>query len=339
MQQYRISCPPSDMEKKERVKCILETFDEWVSCEALGLLVTIFGGDVKKLLSSNNKVIWLKEQFIDVWDYRKKQRCAITERGEVARWLLRSEQIVNDHSKQIFDAAEQLGLIGTESSCYMDADYVLALGGARLSNLRRCELAERTSKRLEQCGNIVALSAMRPISDSERAGYIDTYAPMAKTEYDAICTAMSIVFKNIQDWTERRSDNTNINLSHAVRHFRTGSEVDKPAYYAIAAPSSEASRRANSHDCFEFFFNEFNVAAHSKIINCTSQIYCPYQQVRSLFFAIEYMVEFDTIGFSQSFVNSEGSLINNSFSEPINYLQEIKATIDAMYDFIVKYAN
>lgn len=88
-----------------------------------------------------------------------------------------------------------------------------------------------------------------------------------------------------------------------------------------------------------YFFEKFAIPPHAKIINCTSQIYCTYQQVRALSFAIKYDVEFDTIGFPFSQNNASSSATSRQLSEPVNYLQEIKGTIDAMNDFVDEFCR
>lgn len=329
----RINCPPSALSKPERIEAIVQEFDRWISTEELLRLIAVFGGDAAALegRSPIEKIRWMKS-FVRVWDYRKKQASAMTKEGEAARWLLENDEIAAENEALVYEAARKLGLIGTSRSVFDRADYVLPLGGARLSNLRRCQLARDTVDRISGRTTVVALSGMRPISESERTGYIDTYAPDAVTEFDAISTGMQIAFALKDGFDDEVTDSTNPNFCATIRRFRetrSGSEL-----YAVAAPSTVAARRANSADCFTYLFEKFAVPPHAKIINCTSQIYCTYQQVRALSFAIKYDVEFDTIGFPFAQNSAEPSQSGSAWSEPVNYLQEIKGTIDAMNDFV-----
>ena len=337
MRIVRILCPASNLSKNERILNIINNFSNWINTDEFKELIYIFGGHYLPQYNTIDQICWLKEEFIDVWDYRKRQREALTKEGEAARWLLKNDNLIDKNRTIIYDAAKILGLIGNRNTIYSNADYILPLGGARMSNLRRCELANQQLQTLQNHTKIVALSGMRPISDSERKGFIDTYAPNATTEYDAICCGMKKAFKNIYGSEDELQENSNPNLSYAIKHFLIKGEQNYEAY-ALAAPSTDPSRRANSADCFKFFFQKFHVKKHSKIINCTSEIYCPYQQVRSLSFAIDYQVEFDTIGFPFYLNNVVFDENNQQLSEPVNYLQEMKATIDAMYDFIKHYS-
>lgn len=141
----RINCPPSDLSRSERIDAIVNEFNRWISTSELIQLVGTFGGDTASLISCSpiEKIKWMKS-FVSVWDYRKKQSSALTKEGEAARWLLKNDEIVACNEELIYTAAKKLGLIGTKQSVFNHADYVLPLGGARLSNLRRCQLA--TSK-------------------------------------------------------------------------------------------------------------------------------------------------------------------------------------------------
>lgn len=318
----RILCPKVGMTKQERIDAVLIEFDRWVRREAMLELIRAFGGDPFQLNqgSAVDALRYLKS-FAVVWDYRKKQSFAATKEGEAARWLLKADESTVGKETLVYHAAEELGLIGTERTVFETADYVLPLGGARLSNLYRCQAARSVVDQLKGQTKVVALSGMRPISETEREGYVDTYAPRANTEFDAISAGMCCAFGISDCYEDLVEPNKNPNLCATVRHF---SETYRgSALYALAAPSSVPERRANSADCFHDFFRRFSVPEGAKLINCTSQIYCTYQHVRALAFAIEYGVEFDTIGF-----HGDGAL-----SQPVNYLQEIKSTIDAMNDF------
>ena len=338
MNTLKIICPDSYLSFQERISQIIDSFGQWITSDSFIELLQLFGANYPDNATNIDKIKWLKNDFIDIWDYRKKQREALTKEGEAARWLLTNDSLLSENSTIIYNAATKLGLIGIDTSIFTAPDYILPLGGARMSNLRRCELAQKESLKFNNTATVVALSGMRPLSETEYKGYIDTYAPQALTEYDAICCGMKKAFDIICNYDEEKYENSNINLSYAIRSF-TDTDNKPTNLYALAAPSTDPTRRSNSADCFKFFFEKFNIKEHSKIINCTSQIYCTYQQVRSLFFALDYNVEFDTIGFPYVLNNVSTTQNDQQLAEPVNYLQEIKATVDAMYDFIMKYCN
>lgn len=336
MENNRIICPDAHLPRKERIESVVKEFDKWILDPYFIELVKRFGGTMDVSASAVDRVKWLKEEFVDTWDYRKRQKSAMTKEGEAARWLLKNNEQIAEQKTIIYKAAESLGLIGTAQTVFTRPEYYLPLGGARMSNLRRCEIAKKETDRIGNPASIVALAGMRPISESERNGYIDTYAPDAVTEYDAIIEGMKHAFFPLKQVKEQHMEAENPNMSYDIREFENEDRKEL-TFYTVAAPSTVPERRANSADCFKFFFETFDIPKYAKLVNCTSQIYCSYQQVRALFFAIDYDVEFDTIGFP--FVLNNVTIDENShqLSEPVNYLQEMKSTIDAMYDFVNQY--
>lgn len=329
----RILCPDAHLPKQARVDAVLSEFERWITTESLMDLVRAFGGSAEVLEAGTTieKISWLRS-FVTVWDYRQKQTAAATKEGEAARWLLKTDESVLGKEGLIHRAAEQLGMIGTTETVVSQPDYVLPLGGARLSNLYRCQAARDVAERLEHPVRVVALSGMRPISQTEREGYVDSYAPEAVTEFDAISMGMCRAFSVAECYEDTVEPSENPNLRATVRQFAEGYRGNE--LYAVAAPSSAPERRANSADCFRYFFRRFSVPEGAKLINCTSPIYCTYQQVRALSFAIRYGVEFDTIGFAQL-----EALPSSGVSQPVNYLQEIKGTVDAMNDFVAEFVG
>ncbi len=329
--EVRILCPAADRPREERIRAILAEFDRWMSAPSLPELVQAFGGTTERLETGDTveKLRWF-QSFAEVWNYRKKQAAATTEEGEAARWLLRQESELAGKEALVLRAAGELGLLGTERTVFDRADYILPLGGACMSNLYRCQAARETVDALHMPVQVVALSGMRPISHTERQGCVDTYAPNAVTEFDAISQGMCRAF-GIAPWYQDQVERSeNLNCSATVRQF--SEKYRGSRLCAVAAPSSVPERRANSADCFHDFFHRFAVPKGAKLINCTSQIYCPYQQVRALSLAVKYGVEFDTIGFREKSVT-----VSPGLRQPVNYLQEIKGTVDAMNDFVTEF--
>ena len=338
METLRIICPDSHFSRSERIALTIREFDKWVSDEHFVELVSRFGGTLNLQLSAVDKIKWLKESFTDIWDYRKKQKNAKTREGEAARWLLQNNEQVAKHQDFIYETARRLGLIGTNTTLFEKPDYYLPLGGARMSNLRRCELAAQHVSHLNHPVTVVALSGMRPIAESERKNCMDTYAPDAVTEYDAMIESMKQAFSPLVLCKTEHREADNPNLTYYIKEFSCTAYRDS-RFFTVAAPSTVPERRANSADCFTFFFDNFNIPKHSRLVNCTGQIYCTYQQVRALFLAIDHEVEFDTIGFPFHLNEANADAHSHTLAEPVNYLQEIKATIDAMYDFVLCYSK
>ncbi len=332
----RITCPPSELPKTVRIEYIYNDFEKWIRSEAMNRLVCLYNSGVypTSQLPFKDYVCWLKDFASKHWDYRKMQKDATTKEGEAARWLLQNDAFAEENKDKIYEAATTLGLIGVSTPLVDNPDYILPLGGARLSNLRRAELARQTVDKYNLKTKVVALSTYRPIAYTERTS-IDSYAPGAQFEFDAIVSGMDSAFemKGAYSIKNRIFDNANENYGICTfdREYK-GSKL-----YALAAPSTLPDvRRANSADCFEFFFKNFDIKEGSRLINCTSQIYCTYQHVRALSLAVKHNVVFDTIGFP-FFLNEIKTSNESVLSKPVSYLQESKATIDAICDFIQEF--
>lgn len=325
----RLPCPAAELPRSDRLAAILQTFEGWITDDAFTALMEAFGGDPTILRGDTPAKLRRLQTFTPVWDYRKRQTAATTREGEAARWLLQNDDAAQRHHHLIIQASQRLGLIGTDTPLRDEADFLLPLGGARMANLRRCELARQTRDSLRRQPPVAALSGMRPLSDTERRGYIDTYAPAAATEFDAITRGMALAFGVPEDYRDTHYPGPPPHGSGVIRSFQQGGGL-----FALAAPSADPARRADSADCFRFFFRQFPLPEHAALVNCTSQLYCTYQQVRSLAFAVEEGVFMDTIGFPYTLNEAHPAPDAPQYNQAVNYLQEIKATVDAMNDFL-----
>lgn len=316
----------------EKICFLYRKIFEWIKSKELSKIVRSFGGELPETNDISDLVKWLSE-FSERWDYRKNQKNILDNKTkEAARWLVSSEYITNEQVKYVNEAITVLGLRGITRPMLSDYDYVVALGGARMSCLLRPQYA---SEILREFGlnsqAVVMLSGMRPISETEREA-TDTYAPGAATEYDLMNRGAELAFELGIGYQEERYDDENMNKSWAVRTYK-GTEFSYPIL-SIAAPSSEPDkRRANSVDTFKFFFERYSVAQNAKILFITSEIYVPYQQLEAIrTLAIPYGVAVETIGFP-----NEWSGQMHGMREAGNYLQEIRSTIQAIERFINMY--
>lgn len=317
MSRYRINCPPSYYSRSERIMFINEQIDSWITSEPFNDLVAIFGAAMPKVSGLDSKLSWANE-FVNIWDYRRIQS------GGGERWTIKEEARTGKYISQIMQAVEELGLKNVTEPFFIP-DYLLPLGGARKANLARCLTAKRVSDLEEGRKHIVvALSGMRPINEIE-IPYIQGYAPEAKTEFDAIGCGLEKAFSLIRnDYLERNVSNKNPNLSWAIRQYP--SHQKNVEIWSLAAPSSDESRRANSLDTFIFFLETFKILKGTKILLITSCVYVPFQEMKFMKLAIDHGFEIDCIG-SDIDYNGPSVLIAE------NYLQEVKATINAFYSF------
>ena len=266
---------------------------------------------------------WLYN-FASVWDFRKKQ----SNGGE--RWTIFDEPFVEENRDIIMSNVEQLGLI-KKISPEFEPDYILPLGGARMSNLDRPNMAKYVMEKNDwKKKTIVALSGTRPLSEIEMP-YIKTYSPSAKSEFEAICGGLERAFGLKPLYTEQIFAENNINSQACIRKY--DEEYLDSCIYSIAAPSSEPDkRRANSYDTFVYFLEKFNIKEHDKLLLITSSIYVPFQLLKFMGLALECAIDVDCIC-------ADSVMKDLQLSKPSNYLQEIKSTIDAIYSLKQTYFN
>ncbi len=306
--ELRIKCPEIDISKDQRVEQLFCDISSWLFSNELSTLVELFGGKIDKKMPLKALIEYLND-FVEIWDYRKIQANG----GE--RWNIYDDEFVEKNSSNIMNAVKKLGLKDITDPI-ISPDYILPLGGARMTNLIRPQYAKVISDRnslRKHC--VVALGGMRPINNIEKEA-INTYAPNAVTEYDAICAGLEQAFLLDQGkHNEESYENDNVNLSWAIRNY------DGTDCYVVAAPSTSPNRRANSMDTFEFFLNKFDVKKGEKVLLVTSCIYVPFQFLKFMEIAIEKNLVIDCVGTPYN---------SNNVLKPSNYLQEIKATINAI---------
>lgn len=322
-----LQCPPIG---EDRVSLVYERIDSWARSNALSRLVKEFGSDIPSALDTKALIEWLLD-FSERWDFRKMQREAATkDTGEAARWLLDDSKVTPEQKDTIEESAKALGLIGVNEPIEDSYDYVLILGGARLSCLLRPKLAAYIvqDKRMEPKA-VVALGSARPVSDSERDA-TDSYAQGAATEYDLINKGCEAFFKLETDYTEDHFDSPdNPNSSWKIRNYKVA-EASYPLV-SMSAPSLEPDkRRANSADTYVFCFSKLNIEPGASLLLVTSEIYVPFQQleaVRTL--ALPRGIRVETVGFPASW----GGTVQG-MSGPTNYLQEIRSAIQSADRFV-----
>ncbi|MBU0455434.1 MAG: hypothetical protein KKA99_01425 [Gammaproteobacteria bacterium] len=322
-----LKCPPIEEDRVSSVHAAIET---WVRSSALSQLIDSFGSKVPNELDLDSLVTWLLN-FSEQWDFRRLQQEAVAKDiGEGARWLLNDSHLTPRQQNLIEDSAKIIGLIGISEPTRQSYDYVLVLGGARLSCLLRPRLAAKMMKeRHIQPKAIVLLASSRPVADSEREA-TDTYALNAVDEFDLLNAGAEMSFQIIRDFTEEHYDDPiNVNRNWVIRRYSITMKL--PPIVSMSAPSSEPDkRRANSADTYEFFFSKFNVSPGSSLLLVTSQIYVPYQQleaIRTLALPRDVIVE--TVGFPPVW---GGKL--QGMTGPSNYLQEIRSTIQSAHRFL-----
>ena len=313
----RITCPDINLPKEARLEDLFSQIGRWIYSPQLASLVSLFGesAPVRQSGSLQGDLAFLHE-FAKQWDFRKGRE----------RWAVTDEAFVQAHAEQILDCAAGLGLTSITEPA-ISPDYLLPLGGARLSNMVRPAAARKIIDHHAISGKkVIALSGTRPISDAERP-YTDEYAPNAATEYDAINKGLERAFP-VDSYHETLTESENLNLCSAIRVY--DARYRDCEILSLAAPSSEPEkRRANSYDTFRFLLDTFSISRGDKLLLITSCIYVPFQLLKFMDLAIEDGFEVDCVGAD---VYDRGK-----FSKPSNYLQEIKSTIDASFELGKRY--
>ena len=307
----RITCPGTKCSKDERVSGLMDSCFKWLYSDALRNLISLYNGAelAEKIGYDRATDIEALHEFVKRWDFRNGKE----------RWTVEDEKFVLDNKDYIMEQAQALGLVGIVTP-QTEPDFIIPLGGARKSNYVRPMMAKVVIDKYGYTDKtIVALSGTRPIAEAEKP-YVDTYAPNAITEYDAISAGLEQTF-GLKKFTENAENNSNINLCSAVRKYRK--RYKGSAIYSLAAPSPDPGRRANSYDTFEFLLKHFNIGHGDKLLLVTSCIYVPFQYLKFMKLAIAGEFEVDCIGSDVA--------DNTALSKTSNYLQEIKGTVDAIY--------
>jgi hypothetical protein len=315
----------------------------WITSPWLTDLVTMFDGE-KTFQGNLDEFLEALELFSDRWDFRRiaRERGLLSDeklRHELgsARWLSASTGLPEYMDARILKAAKQLGLVESQPPAQLSYDYIVVLGGARLSCQLRPLLAADIIRSGVHANKIALLGSARPVTDSERDA-TDTYAPGAVDEFDLIVAGAQEQFalERSTFHEDRNDDQDQPNLRWIVRRYQTSFDRRPFDILAISAPSSDpAHRRANSADTIRFLLDKENVQPGNRLLLITSQIYVPYVQLEALrTVALPAKVFVETIGFP-----SDRMPLLQGLSNPNHYLQEIRSAIQAARRFCQTYAE
>jgi len=312
-----LKCPKYSLDKAKRIDQLLTNCKEWIYSEHLLELIHLFdkeGGMDNYGNNFKDDLIKL-HTFVQRWDYRKGQE----------RWTVQDDSFIEENESIILNSAKGLDLRDHVRPS-VEAEYILPLGGARRANYVRPLMAKKVLNEFNwRDKTIVALAGTRPINEIEKP-FINDYAPYAATEYEAICSGVEKAFE-VSRYDEIEHDDDNINSKSAVRQYESNGNE---RIYCLAAPSSDPLvRRANSYDTFQFFLQTFGIKKEDRLLLVTSCIYVPFQLLKFMMLAIENGFEVDCIG--------ADPIDGYTLSKTSNYLQEIKGTVDAIYELTMHY--
>ncbi len=366
----RIKCPDSGLDKNERIIGLFDGIQEWLDSNAMKELVDLYGGMSAAFngLGLKDKVDRLHRFACDNWDYRRQQREQNgMSGGLLERQKMREETFASEHSEIIMDAAVELGLVDITEPVRRP-DFILPLGGARLTNYFRPLMARKV---IDGYGwkdtdiQVVALTGTRVLTDTDFPYLLEyekqnntnmalehiglelpeyderfvyrtesgqkVYQLKVMTEFDAMNMGLEKAFGVSANCSGVYFRNENVYLDSEIRRYKD--KYGQCSLYSMVASSSDPeNRRANSMDTFEGFVSAFDVKECDRLLLVTSTIYVPFQSLKFYKLGIEGGFDVDCIGVDDSI---EGS----RFSNATNYMQETKATIDAIYGLSEMYSE
>jgi hypothetical protein len=150
---YEIKCPENNIDVDKRIELLFETIDKYISSQPFRDLVLLFGGIDYTNLSLKEKINYLSE-FVKVWDYRNSNE----------RWVIKNNDFIDSNKELIRKLITELNLVNTRP-LENKPDYILVLGGARWSNLKRPNKAKKV---FDECNGepiVVALTCDRRINE------------------------------------------------------------------------------------------------------------------------------------------------------------------------------
>ncbi len=320
---------------------IRRKIEAWIGSVWFRDLLDLFHANIV-LEDALDGVLKRLDAFSDRWDFRRAAReqgvpadDARREGLGAARWLTSDGGFSRVTSRRILEDARHLGLVEARDAVQEEYDYILVLGGARLSCKLRSLRAAEVMKAGVRAGTVGLLGAARPIADTERDA-TDTYAPNAVDELDLLVAGghEAFDFDERSFDEERYDDSKNTNNSWVWRRYQATLAGQVVHLVAMSAPSSNpALRRANSADTLAFFLDRENVPPNQRLLLITSQIYVPYVQIEALrTVALPRQLSVETIGFPGDRMSELQGL-----SSPNHYLQEIRSAIQAARRFCQAY--
>lgn len=122
---------------------------------------------------------------------------------ELVRWQLEADQTEwpEDTKQVIANAAEGMRMLVSETPLVGDYDVVIALGGARQSNLDRTRYAaEAINDGKANVGHLVVAGSKRKLNEQEQEN-VSNYAPGSTTEADLLAGAANTVASENPDLT------------------------------------------------------------------------------------------------------------------------------------------
>lgn len=298
-------CPPGDVDSVR----IRRDIDDWVRSAAIAALVTAFGGEPPT--GRPHEAIAQLVAFSTIWDKRNN-----LERSEI-----RSQRYAADVEELVDRAMPALGLGGRTRPPADAYDHVLVLGGGPRTALARPDYAARLLADGHRARSVAALSSLRPLEESEVKFAEGHGMPGLTVEAEAMAAGMARSF-GIADtgWLSGISPS---GAEWRTLEYRSGPQD----VAAVAAPSQDPARRANTGDGFVGWADLIHrPQPGERILVVTTDLFVPFQHadaVRCL--ALPYGCGIDTVGLDAA---AYANWVHQNTRTTL--LQEVRSAILAM---------
>lgn len=252
------------------------------------------------------------------WDFRKGAERQATE------WDIEGELGVEGSPtwRQVFAAADKLGMVESGELRNRHPKYLAILGGANKAPLDRLRFG---LGKVDSFEYVVYLGSSRKVVTAERekaAGY----APDAQTEYDLGSGAFETLLgaRLVDEITEERNGDT---WGMRMYEFERGGETKTG--FVLCTPqtihdAAGAAHRATTYDNYKFFADRAELAddPDATVAAVTTGFYVPAQHMAGVQeIVLPYGVQLETVGHSADYSGVQ--------RKPSQLLQETKAAVDA----------
>ena len=242
---------------------------DWLGAPELARLVEAFGGPEPAPNAPAAVTLARLDAFSERWNFR-----AGRERNEAA-----DAHFTGAQRSAIADAARALGQLDLELPEAREWDVIVVLGGlVRACISRPVVTAALLAEDRLSTREVLGIGALRGINDGERAlaARIPDIIPpgeVPRDELDAMTLGFRHAFGLDGVFDETGENHASIDTSWRERRYRT--HVER-TYRIIAAPAPRPGGRATTSDVLAWFGRRDAVAAGTRILLITTEIYRHY---------------------------------------------------------------
>jgi hypothetical protein len=237
------------------IEAVAKTAQSWVSSEALGALVSRLDGPLAAIADIPALLRW-SSATLDTRAGAERRDAARAQWSE--RWV-----------RALLDAGDSLGLMRTAQPSQNSYDAVVILGGATTGNRLRVAMASGLMRSGLRIGQLVLLSAERPLGAHELEEEPDSAGD--ETEWRNLARNAALELGSFEEVTST-TGGEGLGAWRDIRYRSAG-----PRARLLVAPSARPERRASTADAIRFFGSRVAENDRRSTLIITSAIYAPYQ--------------------------------------------------------------